>query len=199
MYGSTEATEDGKPYTEYLMRCQWGTTWDNMQPWIVARRYREFDALDYQLRRSFPSQIGQLVPLPEKSFFSSMASSIVDQRRRTLEDYMSRIVQRLPTVLRSRNIDDFLGISERIHLIRAQLGPDAGLLSVTSSTSHNMSSSSGSGAGAGAGARTGAGTASNSAAGPSGDTASATAAALEELAKIDSELVRSESDHQLVP
>ena len=31
MYGSTEATEDGKPYTEYLMRCQWGTTWDNMQ------------------------------------------------------------------------------------------------------------------------------------------------------------------------
>ena len=29
---------------------------DDMQPWIVARRYREFDALDYQLRRSFPSQ-----------------------------------------------------------------------------------------------------------------------------------------------
>ena len=31
MYGSTEANEEGKPYTEYLMRCQWGTTWDNMQ------------------------------------------------------------------------------------------------------------------------------------------------------------------------
>jgi hypothetical protein len=32
------------------MRCQWGTTWENMQPWIVARRYREFDSLDNQVR-----------------------------------------------------------------------------------------------------------------------------------------------------
>ena len=31
------------------MRCQWGTTWDNMQPWIVARRYREFDVLNFQV------------------------------------------------------------------------------------------------------------------------------------------------------
>lgn len=28
------------------MRCQWGTTWENMQPWLVARRFREFDALN---------------------------------------------------------------------------------------------------------------------------------------------------------
>lgn len=31
------------------MRCQWGTTWENMQPWIVARRYREFDVLNFQV------------------------------------------------------------------------------------------------------------------------------------------------------
>jgi hypothetical protein len=31
------------------MRCQWGTTWENMQPWIVARRYREFDILNIQV------------------------------------------------------------------------------------------------------------------------------------------------------
>lgn len=31
------------------MRCQWGTTWDNMQPWISARRFREFDRLDYDV------------------------------------------------------------------------------------------------------------------------------------------------------
>lgn len=37
------------PPQEYLMRCQWGTTWENMQPWIVARRYREFDVLNFQV------------------------------------------------------------------------------------------------------------------------------------------------------
>ena len=31
------------------MRCQWGTHWDNLQPWIAARRYREFDVLDAQV------------------------------------------------------------------------------------------------------------------------------------------------------
>ena len=39
MYGSTEANEEGKPYTEYLMRCQWGTTWDNMQVTTLLGRY----------------------------------------------------------------------------------------------------------------------------------------------------------------
>ena len=141
MYGSTEATEDGKAYTEYLMRCQWGTTWENMQPWIVARRYREFDSLDYQLRRSFPSQTGTFIVLPEKSFFSAMDATVVDRRRRALEDYMTRVVQRLPTILRSCNMDEFLGISERITTIRALLGPNAGLL-------RTVPSSSGSGAGA---------------------------------------------------
>jgi hypothetical protein len=28
------------------MRCQWGVDADHMTPWMVARRYREFDALD---------------------------------------------------------------------------------------------------------------------------------------------------------
>ncbi len=145
MYGSTEAHEDGKPYTEYLMRCQWGTTWENMQPWIVARRYREFDALDYQLRRSFPSQTSMLIVLPEKSFFSAMDATVVDRRRRALEDYMARIVQRLPTILRSRNVDEFLGISERLATIRSALGPNAGLLTSAPSSSTGPGSVSGAG------------------------------------------------------
>ncbi len=34
MYGSAEAVDEyGNTYTEYLMRCQWGTTFDNLQPW----------------------------------------------------------------------------------------------------------------------------------------------------------------------
>ena len=50
------------------MRCQWGTTWDNMQPWIVARRYREFDVLNIQVRsvqsqKFYLTNIGHLVEL----------------------------------------------------------------------------------------------------------------------------------------
>lgn len=59
MYSAVDAVDEfGKAYTvysdcylfnllqEYLMRCQWGTTWENMQPWLVARRFREFDTLN---------------------------------------------------------------------------------------------------------------------------------------------------------
>ena len=50
MYGTAENVDEfGAPYTEYLMRCQWGTTWDNMKPWIAARRYKEFSFLDSQV------------------------------------------------------------------------------------------------------------------------------------------------------
>jgi len=55
---------------------------------------------------------------------------------------MTRIVQRLPTVLRCRKIDEFLGISERITTIRGLLGPNAGLLSSSSQSVSASSSSS---------------------------------------------------------
>ena len=41
-------------YPEYLMRCQWGSNFDNMQPWIVAHRYSEFDKLHYGESLLFP-------------------------------------------------------------------------------------------------------------------------------------------------
>ena len=58
--------DSGAPYTEYLMRCQWGTCFENMQPWIVAHRYKEFDVMDHQIRREFPLLASSLVPLPKK-------------------------------------------------------------------------------------------------------------------------------------
>lgn len=36
--------------------------------------------------------------LPEKDFFNYLDSHVVDKRRKALEEYMTRIVQRLPTV-----------------------------------------------------------------------------------------------------
>ena len=60
--------------------------------------FRYFSNLFFQLRRSYPSQASVIHTLPEKDFFRQMDASVVDKRRRALEDYVTRIVQRLPTV-----------------------------------------------------------------------------------------------------
>ena len=48
------------------MRCQWGSTFENMHPWIVAHRYQEFDQLDYQIRKQYSYLASNLVALPKK-------------------------------------------------------------------------------------------------------------------------------------
>ena len=122
MYGSAEAVDEtGSAYTEYLMRCQWGTTWDNMQPWISARRYREFDSLDHDLKRAFPAMEHSMPRLPAKDFFRFLEQDVIEKRRSALENYMTRIVAHLPTILRSDQVSDFLGIKERIATIRPLL------------------------------------------------------------------------------
>jgi hypothetical protein len=139
MYGSAEAIEEGGlKYTEYLMRCQWGTNWENLQPWIVARRFREFENLNYQLRRGFPSQAHNIPKLPEKDFFRNLDAAVVDRRRRLLEEYMVRIVQSLPTIVHSPYFDDFLGITERIKTIKQVLGPEALISAVPPPQQHQQ-------------------------------------------------------------
>lgn len=51
------------------MRCQWGTIFDNLQPWISARRYREFDVLNDEIKKAFPAYASNLPALPEKDYF----------------------------------------------------------------------------------------------------------------------------------
>lgn len=122
MYGSADAIDEtGKAYTEYLMRCQYGTTWDNLQPWITARRYREFDQLDTQLRKYYPNLAKSLIPLPEKDFFNFLESSVVEKRRLALEEYMYAIIVKLPSILRSDIFNDFMSIHTRVTSIRNKL------------------------------------------------------------------------------
>jgi hypothetical protein len=54
--------------------------------------------LHLQLRRSYPSQANVIHTLPEKDFFRYMDPHVVEKRRKSLEEYVTRIVQRLPTV-----------------------------------------------------------------------------------------------------
>lgn len=99
------------------MRCQWGTRWDNMQPWLVARRFREFDALNEMVRRGsppctafvlmvhlsqltkhFPRSKDKMFPLPKKLLFGSLDSETIDQRTRDIEEYMATIITDIPAV-----------------------------------------------------------------------------------------------------
>eukprot|EP01034_Spumella_vulgaris_P022430 gene22430-28555_t len=134
MYGSAEASdENGNPYTEYLMRCQWGTTFENLQPWIVAHRYKEFDALDVKLKKLFPTFEKNMPSLPKKDLFRYLDSTVIAQRRSILEDYMSKVVVSMPTILRSEIMNDFLNITERIASIRLKLNLNQTHTSYTSS------------------------------------------------------------------
>jgi len=122
MYGSAEAVDEtGSNYTEYLMRCQWGTNFDNMHPWIVAHRYREFDQLDQALKKKFPRLEPNMPKLPKKELFRALSSDVVSERRAILEDYMSKIVGTMPSLLRSELMNDFLDITNRISGIRMTL------------------------------------------------------------------------------
>lgn len=122
MYGATEAKDtNGKPYTEYLMRCQWGTDWSNMEPWIVARRYSEFENLHNAIRDRYFSLFGALPQFPSKTLFGTLTQDTVTHRRDELEKYLSKIVTDLPTILRSEIIDLFLTITPRLGKIRENI------------------------------------------------------------------------------
>ena len=70
------------------MRCQWGTTWDNMQPWIVARRYREFDA-DRDLGRTKRTAVERLIA----EVASMTGETKTEAIRRALEERRDRLTR----------------------------------------------------------------------------------------------------------
>jgi len=124
LYGTTDGTETiGTPlarsetYTEYVMRCQWGPDPQNMSPWMVARRYREFDALDKDLREVFPHLRDSFPSLPPKELFKTSAE-VVARRKVGLEQYMSFLIGNCPDVLCCSQMDRFLGICDRIAAIK---------------------------------------------------------------------------------
>jgi hypothetical protein len=103
-----------------------------MQPWIVAHRYSEFDVLNTEIRKTFPdlttvAGAGALPSLPEKDFFNNLDSAVISKRKDGLEQYFTQIVTKIPAVLRSKLIMDFLEVSVRIAAIRKKLTQDGQL------------------------------------------------------------------------
>jgi hypothetical protein len=60
-------------------------------------------------------------PLPKKLIFGSLTSETIDKRTKEIEEYMATIITDIPQMLRSRYIDEFFGISERIKTISLQI------------------------------------------------------------------------------
>lgn len=103
------------------MRCQWGTSWENMKPWIAARRFKEFSFLDTQLRDNFPQYRNQLLPLPEKKLIGHLDSDVVRGRQIALELYMTRLVESMTEILSSSYMDIFLNMKNRITSIMKKI------------------------------------------------------------------------------
>ncbi|KAG5180436.1 hypothetical protein JKP88DRAFT_323841 [Tribonema minus] len=128
LYGTSDGSEapgarlsTGDTYTEYVMRCQWGPDLQHMSPWMVARRYREFDALDKDLREVFPHLKDSFPSLPPKELFKT-SQEVVSRRRVGLEQYMTFLIGNCPDVLCCPQMNRFLGIDERIAAIKGQGG-----------------------------------------------------------------------------
>ena len=118
MYAAvTEKDASGKEYTEYALQCVWerqGTT----VRWLVGRRYSEFHTLHEGLRPVLEGKAqygGRLLPpLPGKSLFGGLTSSIVQQRRRDLAVYLRHLFAGFPVVLMTTQMDAFLMLTPRI-------------------------------------------------------------------------------------
>ncbi len=123
MYGTHEGVDPGTgdAFTEYVMRCQWGPNHKSMTPWMVARRYREFSALDKDLHYNFPYLRGTLPCLPPKELFKTSAE-VVSRRKVGLEQYMTFLITNVPAVLTSAYMDRFITISERLKQISSVVG-----------------------------------------------------------------------------
>ncbi len=122
MYGTYEGVDatTGDAFIEYVMRCQWGPSHKSMTPWMVARRYREYAALNKDLHNNFPYLRSTLPCLPPKELFKTSAE-VVARRKVGLEQYMTFLITNVPVILNSEYMDRFLTISERLKQIRSHL------------------------------------------------------------------------------
>ena len=108
------------------MRCQWGPSFEDMKPWIVAHRYSEFDRLHAEIERQFPEYAlgagdNKLPALPVKDFFNNFDNNVIRQRREGLENYFTAIITKLPKVLKCELMEEFMFVKERIATIKKQM------------------------------------------------------------------------------
>lgn len=103
-------------YTLYEIRVQSNTFF----PWLLHKRYREFEALHQQLKhaKSQHSLKGTLPDFPPKKYTSRFSREVVELRRKQLEQYLQGVLKS-PEFAQLPEFLDFLDISENV---RSMLG-----------------------------------------------------------------------------
>lgn len=76
-----------KKFTAFVIEIQT----HGRQTWNVERRYREFYALNKALKQRYAEL--KLFKFPQKKWFSSLATSTVEKRRRDFEHYVRELVR----------------------------------------------------------------------------------------------------------
>jgi len=100
-----------KTYTLYEIRVQSNTFF----PWLLHKRYREFEALHQGLKAAKNLQnIKSCLPdFPPKRYTSRLSPEVVEQRRVQLEQYLQGVIK-MPEFARVTELLDFLIIPENV-------------------------------------------------------------------------------------
>ena len=122
---------DGKSYTSYCLEIslQRGYVGETalIKKWEVWRRYRDFVALDTELR-SNPSHAAMLkmVSLPSKSIFGSLSAAVVRQRMLALNAYINAVASILDGKIRGiEALCGFLSVPLEFCSVSAPTSPGA--------------------------------------------------------------------------
>ena len=91
----TETRQDngGSQYTAYVVEC---TANNDGRTWSCEKRYSEFEALQRQLDESgaaLPVDLSGVSTFPAKSFFGTLRSDVVSERRAALSSWLNGVLQ----------------------------------------------------------------------------------------------------------
>jgi len=95
---------DRNPYTVYEIAVQSPSTIS----WVIYKRYNDFHKLNNQLQK-----VDGLPKLPPKKIFMLMDLAFVENRKKGLQEYLSKLLQ-LPGLMRNPVLIDFLKVPDSV-------------------------------------------------------------------------------------
>eukprot|EP01137_Pigoraptor_chileana_P020379 Opistho-2@82662 len=96
--------DEEKEYTEYVIEVKGPAS-----KWSVKRRYRQFDSLNRSLHKRFGRKLK--AQMPKKQVFGSMSASVVELRRKALEQYVRDVIANPDVGITDADIAAFLDLN----------------------------------------------------------------------------------------
>eukprot|EP01084_Bolivina_argentea_P115927 206082_1 len=123
-FTASNAVRGKRPYTIYEIEVRSSTT----MPWLLYKRYRDFDNLHAQLQKLIASNkefesLNVKLNLPPKRLVRSMAPDVVAKRQKELEEYLQKILSN-SSLVRNQLILDFLTVPESLRAMLMRRKPN---------------------------------------------------------------------------